>query len=782
MRRMIFCAAIGMLMAACRGEAQVPQLINYQGRLIGGTNLYNGTVSMILRLYNGAVGGTKLYEDSNSVAVVDGLYSTFIGDNGIFGSLTTALTNNEVWVEIVINSTVLSPRERLASVAYALMAANVSTNLDNSSYVHRSGDSMSGPLTNTSTITAAAFRNSSNSVGDASASAVGGTANNAGSASATVGGGMQNVALDSMSSFGGPTVGGGRQNKADGDCATVGGGYANIASNSSTTVAGGNENQALTNFATVGGGFGNVAGAPSATVGGGYRNVTTSDSTTIAGGNRNTAVADYGTVGGGRQNKAYGEYASVGGGHVNVASNSSTTVAGGNGNQALADFATVGGGHYNTADGDYATVAGGYQNAALITYATVGGGFSNYVTGAFGTVPGGTENEAGLHSFAAGTSARATNIGSFVWADYMFLAGNPIFGSAGDQTFNVRSRGGVYFSPETKLFFGSQARQMLNLWDTQYGVGVQANTQYNRSYAGFAWYKGGTHDDTPWDPGAGGTMLMWLDSGGSLHVTATSGNAVRGVTGGLNGHGVEGEASTGTNACGLWGKSTSGYAGYFDGAVKVNYSSPAEKPQLLLKDPSDSGWARLRLQTGSRPFWDVAIGTEIGATNLLRFFNSAGGDVMTLTEQGELTVNVLTIRGGADVAEPFAMSASAIPRGAVVVIDDEHPGQLKISERAYDTRVAGIVSGANGVNPGLSLMQLESGDGGQNVALSGRVYAQADASNGPIRPGDLLTTSDTPGCAMKASDPLRAQGAILGKAMSPLPEGQGLVLVLVTLQ
>jgi hypothetical protein len=68
------------------------------------------------------------------------------------------------------------------------------------------------------------------------------------------------------------------------------------------------------------------------------------------------------------------------------------------------------------------------------------------------------------------------------------------------------------------------------------------------------------------------------------------------------------------------------------------------------------------------------------------------------------------------------------------------------------------------------------------VALSGRVYVLADASGGPIRPGDLLTTSNSPGYAMKVSDYARAQGAVIGKAMSPLKEGKGMVLVLVTLQ
>jgi hypothetical protein len=70
----------------------------------------------------------------------------------------------------------------------------------------------------------------------------------------------------------------------------------------------------------------------------------------------------------------------------------------------------------------------------------------------------------------------------------------------------------------------------------------------------------------------------------------------------------------------------------------------------------------------------------------------------------------------------------------------------------------------------------------QPIALSGRVWVYADATRNPIAPGDLLTTSSTPGHAMKATSYRRAQGAIIGKAMSVLKSGRGLVLVLVTLQ
>ncbi len=156
----------------------------------------------------------------------------------------------------------------------------------------------------------------------------------------------------------------------------------------------------------------------------------------------------------------------------------------------------------------------------------------------------------------------------------------------------------------------------------------------------------------------------------------------------------------------------------------------------------------------------------------------------TLDVAGTTRTNVLVIDAGSDLAEPFDINgAEIVESGMVVAIDPDNPGQLRLATAAYDRTVAGVVSGAGGINPGLILQQEGSVAAGEHpVALSGRVYVYADATNGAIAPGDLLTTSDTPGHAMKVTDHALAQGAILGKAMSRLADGTGLVLVLVTLQ
>lgn len=295
-----------------------------------------------------------------------------------------------------------------------------------------------------------------------------------------------------------------------------------------------------------------------------------------------------------------------------------------------------------------------------------------------------------------------------------------------------------HVSVSRNLLFGSQPRQMLNLFGTGFGVGVQTADLYLRSGAGFAWHVGGTHNDATYNSG-GGTTVATLDLTTGLDFGSRLGQHLS-----------------------LWGGT---------GARRFAIGIQA---------------GTIYTRTGSNPGDGFAWFKGGGHDDQTR--NPGGGKIlMTLDEEtglflsGQASVRTLTIRGGADLAEPFLIKERAA-KGSVMVIDDEFPGQLKLSTQAYDTRVAGIVSGANGINPGIALHQEGMLEGGQNVALSGRVYVQADASSGAIKPGDLLTTSDTPGHAMKVGDPTRAQGAILGKAMTGLKAGKGTVLVLVTLQ
>jgi hypothetical protein len=142
---------------------------------------------------------------------------------------------------------------------------------------------------------------------------------------------------------------------------------------------------------------------------------------------------------------------------------------------------------------------------------------------------------------------------------------------------------------------------------------------------------------------------------------------------------------------------------------------------------------------------------------------------------------VVELGVGLDYAEGFnTADPGTTESGTVMSIDPDHPGMLMVCRREYDHKVAGIVAGANSLGSGIVL---GSGSHQLNVALAGRVYCKADATNEAISVGDLLTTSALPGHAKRAGPGEKSKGTILGKAMESLPKGQtGKILVLVTLQ
>jgi hypothetical protein len=327
----------------------------------------------------------------------------------------------------------------------------------------------------------------------------GGHQNTASGALATIGGGGgillgqngPNVASGAVSTISGGTnnivtsthgtIGGGSSNSITGEAAVVDGGASNTASGYHATVGGGSDNVAsgescsplgCRGGSTVSGGDSNTASSLSATVAGGQSNTAEGDYATVAGGSINTASGDYTAIGGGQAISVSGPYAAVAGGSWITATGSYAAVSGGQNIRVSGNYAAVAGGQWITVTSDYATVGGGMNNivggqlgntigggrsntvsgyidatinggaynTASETGATIGGGWENIAGGSYATVPGGLGNLAqGTHSFAAGKTAQAIHVGSFVWAD---ATGTP-FASTGPQQFDVRATGGV---------------------------------------------------------------------------------------------------------------------------------------------------------------------------------------------------------------------------------------------------------------------------------------------------------------------------------------------------
>lgn len=220
------------------------------------------------------------------------------------------------------------------------------------------------------------------------------------------------------------------------------------------------------------------------------------------------------------------------------------------------------------------------------------------------------------------------------------------------------------------------------------------------------------------------------------------------------------------------------------GAWPLSVTGPANPGIRFVSDNSGSlgtSWALDQESTTG----DFRIRDSFDARTRFTIKGSTGFvGIGTSTPTTKLDVDgAVTIRGGADIVEGFeSICDTAFEPGTVLVIDPANPGMLMCAEGAYDKKVAGVVSGAGGVQPGIKLGQSGVLDGDIPVAMTGRVYVKCSTENGSIEPGDLLTTASLAGHAMKATDDARSNGTVIGKAMGTLNSGEGLVLVLVNLQ
>jgi hypothetical protein len=160
--------------------------------------------------------------------------------------------------------------------------------------------------------------------------------------------------------------------------------------------------------------------------------------------------------------------------------------------------------------------------------------------------------------------------------------------------------------------------------------------------------------------------------------------------------------------------------------------------------------------------------------------------LVKLTGNAEVHGNINVIGGdvtcdGADCAEEFDI-ADVEPAEAGMVMVLGRKGALEPCTEAYDSCVIGVISGAGTYKPGLVLDRRRVDGCRLPVAVLGKVFCRIDADYAAIAPGDLLTTSNTSGHAMKAVDHQKAFGSVIGKALGSLEKGRGLVPMLVALR
>ncbi len=311
---------------------------------------------------------------------------------------------------------------------------------------------------------------------------------------------------------------------------------------------------------------------------------------------------------------------------------------------------------------------------------------------------------------------------------------------------------------------------------TPQGTGLRGITQ---SSANFGIFGSNDSPNAPTGGGAGGAGVFGLSNspGGAGVFGANNGAKGVGVQGNGPEAGISGFSDGGAGVRGHSNHATGveGFAHVSDqnGIFGMN-DATGQIPDGLNRPAGSGVWGHTRVEKGSGVVGSVQPGLTqaAGVTGIGPIAGQFFGDVVVTGD-----VKLL----GGDCAEDFDIAdVELVEPGTIMVVGEE--GTLHQSHQAYDKRVAGVVSGAGDFKPGIVLDKQHSQLNRKPIALLGKVYCKVDASYAPIEVGDLLTTAPTLGHAMKASDPLKAFGAVIGKALRSLKAGQGLLPILIALQ
>jgi hypothetical protein len=369
--------------------------------------------------------------------------------------------------------------------------------------------------------------------------------------------------------------------------------------------------------------------------------------------------------------------------------------------------------------------------------------------------------------------------------------------------------GGVHtpgdFNIGGQLAFGAQTKQHINLWRTNYGIGVQHSTMYFRTGDHFAWYRHGVHNNAMFNAG-GGELMLSLHGQGLFHsrrwfkVGGEGRDFVQLEAGGGNG-----DRSTlrfDTKYLSFWSPPVADFV-VFHGERRRRWKIPFGKRWVVV---NEDGLAEFRRKvTIKGPLvceGDVTIRGRLNAPKkegfvVDKFINNLGeslesGDVVVigkeqqalfLAAQGQIPVpevdrarSIYDTRVCGIVVEAHATSPAMVNAGdgdSIEVEEDDQPldDALLGASTSFDPLL---------MEPGQTT--IEPGQVGTMATLGAFAHCKVDADIAPIEPGDLLTTSPTPGHAQKVLDRSAAVGAILGKALEALSGGKGKIAVFVNIQ
>lgn len=103
----------------------VPQVLNFQGRLLESGALVNGSRAMTFKIFDAASGGNQLFAESRSVNVSTGVFNVLIGDATTGGIPLTVFDGGDRYIEVQVGAQTL-PRQRVVSVGYSFRSDSAS--------------------------------------------------------------------------------------------------------------------------------------------------------------------------------------------------------------------------------------------------------------------------------------------------------------------------------------------------------------------------------------------------------------------------------------------------------------------------------------------------------------------------------------------------------------------------------------------------------------------------------------------------------------------------------
>jgi len=122
--------ALCIALAFCQAgfaAAGVPQLLNYQGKLTDSFGWpVGGSKYMTFEFYDAPFGGNLLegFSETQQVVVTKGIFNVLIGSAADPGVPASVFDHPSVYLSVKVEGEQLSSRQRIASVAYALRAAD----------------------------------------------------------------------------------------------------------------------------------------------------------------------------------------------------------------------------------------------------------------------------------------------------------------------------------------------------------------------------------------------------------------------------------------------------------------------------------------------------------------------------------------------------------------------------------------------------------------------------------------------------------------------------------